>query len=67
MLSAATHRTCYRIGSDEYTIFYTNVRSMDLDCFVAPCSPFCHSPTVVAFGKWYTERGKEGRFLFAYS
>lgn len=62
MLSAATHRTCYRIGSDEYTIFYTNVRSMDLDCFVAPSSPFRHSSAIIAFGKWNSKRGKNDRF-----
>jgi hypothetical protein len=57
MLSAATKRTCYSIGSDEYTVFFTKVQSMDLDCFVAPSSPFCHSSTIIS------EKG-EGRSLF---
>lgn len=67
MLSRATKRTCYSIGSDEYTVFSTKVQPMDLDCFVAPSSPFCHSSTIIAFGKWNPERGKGGRFSFAYS
>lgn len=67
MLSAATKRTCYSIGSDEYTIFYTNVWSIDLDCCVALSSPFRHSSAIIAFGKWNSRMGKDDRFLFAYS